>query len=218
METNGFFVQPRPKKGLLVPPPKKRKIVHKVEEVSFDKDARAEYLSGFRKRKQARIKHAREVAEEEARKERIELRKQIREDRKRELEEHVQHVHKLIREANSAGMENQTQDDSDEEWGGISDQEEAEPIDHEEEYIDEGRHTVVTVEAVSVDKEGLYKPVESESEEEDEENEDTAQQDGSKEDSSKNSKEWPAKKKKKKFRYETKLERRMSGNKSKRTR
>lgn len=78
METTAFFVQPRPKKGLVPPPPsKKRKTVHKVEEVTFDRDARAEYLSGFRKRKQARIKHAQEVAEKKAREEKIEMRKQV---------------------------------------------------------------------------------------------------------------------------------------------
>lgn len=73
-----FFVAPRPKKSGLAPPPKKRKIVHKVEEITFDKDARAEYLTGFHKRKQARIKAAKAQAEEEARLERIRLRKQVR--------------------------------------------------------------------------------------------------------------------------------------------
>lgn len=61
-----------------MPPPKKRKTVHKVEEITFDKDARTEYLTGFHKRKQARIKAAKAQAEEEARLERIRLRKQVR--------------------------------------------------------------------------------------------------------------------------------------------
>ena len=49
--------------------------------------------------------------------------------------------------------------ESEDEWDGLSEDEAVpeEPIDHEEEYIDEDRHTVVTVEAVSVDKEGLLR-------------------------------------------------------------
>lgn len=96
-----------------------------------------------------------------------------------------------------------------EEWDGLSEEEEEEavaeePIDHEEEYIDEERHTVVTVEAVSVDKEGLYKP-HIESDHEDEDKEDTEP----KEDTDKK-KKWPDKVKKKKFRYENKLDRRIT--------
>jgi len=45
------------------PMSKKRKVAPKVEEVNFDGEARQEWLTGFRKRKQQRIKHAQEVAE-----------------------------------------------------------------------------------------------------------------------------------------------------------
>jgi ribosomal RNA-processing protein 17 len=45
-----------------MPPPSKRRKTSAVPEVVFDPTARAEYLSGFHKRKQARIKHAQEVA------------------------------------------------------------------------------------------------------------------------------------------------------------
>jgi ribosomal RNA-processing protein 17 len=71
-----MFAKPRARK-VAPAPPKKRKTVHAIEEISFDKDARAEYLTGFHKRKQARIKHAREIAEQKEREERIELRKQV---------------------------------------------------------------------------------------------------------------------------------------------
>ena len=71
-----MFAQPRIRKTA-PPPPKKRKTVHAIEEITFDKDARSEYLTGFHKRKQARIKHAQEVAAEKAREERIEMRKQV---------------------------------------------------------------------------------------------------------------------------------------------
>jgi hypothetical protein len=73
---SNMFAQPRIKKTPL-PPPKKRKASHAIEEITFDKDARAEYLTGFHKRKQARIKHAQEVAQQKAREERIEMRKQV---------------------------------------------------------------------------------------------------------------------------------------------
>ena len=73
-----MFAQPRIKKSAFNPPPKKRKTVHKIEEITYDRDARTEYLTGFRKRKQARIKHAQEQAEIKAREERIELRKQVK--------------------------------------------------------------------------------------------------------------------------------------------
>ena len=71
-----MFAQPRIRKTA-PPPPKKRKTTHAIEEITFDKDARSEYLTGFHKRKQARIKHAQEVAAEKAREERIEMRKQV---------------------------------------------------------------------------------------------------------------------------------------------
>jgi len=73
-----MFAVPRVKKSALQPPPKKRKTTHKIEEITFDKDARTEYLSGFRKRKQARIKEAKEIAAKKEREERIEMRKQVR--------------------------------------------------------------------------------------------------------------------------------------------
>lgn len=71
-----MFAQPRVRKTAPAPP-KKRKTTHAIEEITFDKDARSEYLTGFHKRKQARIKHAQEVAEQKAREERIEVRKQV---------------------------------------------------------------------------------------------------------------------------------------------
>ena len=72
-----FFVQPRPKKDLMVAPPKKRKHVHKIDEIAYDPSAREEYLSGFRKRKQARIKEAVAIAEKKVKEEKIAIRKQV---------------------------------------------------------------------------------------------------------------------------------------------
>ncbi|KXX77223.1 Ribosomal RNA-processing protein 17 [Madurella mycetomatis] len=203
-----MFAKPRIKKTPL-PPPKKRKSTHAIEEITFDKNARAEYLTGFHKRKQARIKHAQEVAEQKARQERIEMRKQIREERRQAVEEHVQTISKILREAGSAGTTEQNQDGSDEEWGGLSDTDAPEaPIDLEEEYVDEEKYTTVTVEAVNVDRDGLHKPVLDEPSEE-ESNLEQAEnvQDGRGESGPPKRAKDPTKKKKKKFRYENKFER-----------
>lgn len=135
---------------------------------------------------------------------------QLREERKQAIEEHVQAVHQILREAEKAGTEGkiQTGDSDDEEWNGLDDDNVQEaPIDMEEEYIDEDRYTTVTVEAVSVDRGGLHKPgaqpngeVNDTAPKEATEEEDTEKGSGKK--------EWPKKKKKKSFRYGTKDERR----------
>lgn len=73
-----MFAKPRPKKSILPPPSKKRKTTSAVEEINFDDDARQEYLTGFHKRKQQRIKHAQEEAVKRARQDKLETRKQVR--------------------------------------------------------------------------------------------------------------------------------------------
>ncbi|KAI1805511.1 nucleolar protein 12-domain-containing protein [Daldinia bambusicola] len=206
-----MFARPRPKKGLLVPPPKKRKAQHSIEEIKFDNDARADYLTGFHKRKLQRIKNAQEQAAERARQEKIELRKQLREDRKREVEEHVQNVNAILKQAQEAGYvggEEDASDDEADEWGGFKDTPAPEPVDHEEEYIDEERYTTVTVESVSVSKDGLSstKPEEDSSEEDQE----TAKPDSRNAPPGTKEKARPPKKKKQKFRYESKAERQLN--------
>lgn len=62
----------------MTPNAKRRKLAStQVEEINFDPAARQEFLTGFRKRKQQRAKHAQEVAEKRAREDRIEARKQV---------------------------------------------------------------------------------------------------------------------------------------------
>lgn len=56
---------------------RKRKLASRVEEINFDDTARHEFLTGFRKRKQQRIKHAQEVAEEKAREAKREERRRV---------------------------------------------------------------------------------------------------------------------------------------------
>lgn len=60
------------------PHAKKRKTTHQVEEITFDPAARQQFLTGFRKRKQARVRHAQEVAEKRYREDRIAERKRVR--------------------------------------------------------------------------------------------------------------------------------------------
>jgi len=65
------------------PPPAKRRkpnnprTTKPVEDISFDPSAREDYLTGFRKRKQQRIKHARGEAQKKERALKIESRKQV---------------------------------------------------------------------------------------------------------------------------------------------
>ncbi|KAI1131963.1 nucleolar protein 12-domain-containing protein [Nemania abortiva] len=213
-----MFARPRPKK-LLAPPPKKRKRQHTIEEIKFDDDARAEYLTGFHKRKLQRAKHAQEQAAERARQEKIETRKQLREDRKREIEEHVQQVNSALKQAAQAGYiesdeGDSSEDDTVEEWGGFQDTPvQQDIINHEEEYIDEDRFTTVTVESVNVSKDGLTssRPDEEESTDEERGIDKNTQAPPEKRDD----RDRHATKKKQKFRYETKLERQITNIKQK---
>lgn len=145
----------------------------------------------------------------------------MRDERKQALEEHVNAVNKFLREAQGAGtgdIEAET-GSGEEEWDGIHDEAEARPVDLEEEYIDEDRYTTVTIESVTVDREGLHKPeMEDQQEKEDDEGDEG---DGNKtttetteNESSKPQKQRP-KKKKKDFRYETKFERKLTARKQK---
>lgn len=78
MAENFPLPRPRPRKSTLAhPPSKKRKTTSAVEEISFDFDKRADYLTGFHKRKVQRIKRAQEEAKEMERKEKILQRKQV---------------------------------------------------------------------------------------------------------------------------------------------
>lgn len=108
-------------------------------------------------------------------------------------------------------------------WAGIGDVEEVE-VDHEEEYVDEDRFTTVTVETVDVSRDGLCKVIQ---EEEDSENPDglgvgdraAATKEAGKGQNGKprrNKEQYSGvKKKKKKFRYESKAERKITIRKEK---
>lgn len=66
--------------------------------LDFDEASRAEYLTGFRKRKAARIEHARKKREEEEKEERKRLRKEGREAKKEKARENVEAERKAYAE------------------------------------------------------------------------------------------------------------------------
>ncbi|KAH8664314.1 nucleolar protein 12-domain-containing protein [Xylariales sp. PMI_506] len=213
-----MFGRPRPKKSVLPFTSKKRKANHTIEEINFDDSSRAEYLTGFHKRKVQRVKRAQEEAVKREKQEKLETRKQIREERKREVEEHVQHVNALLREAERAGGVDSADEGEDDEaddggeWSGLPDTPLEVPVDHEEEYIDEDKYTSVIIESVSVTRDGLQKPAEEPSEEEIKEKERRAAEARKAQEKADQSKK---KKKKKNFTYETKLERQLTSRKQK---
>ncbi|EHY51816.1 hypothetical protein ABEF95_001600 [Exophiala dermatitidis] len=207
-----------------MPPPTKRRRTEPavVEEITFDPAARQEYLTGFHKRKLQRAKHAQEIAEKRAREERIQERRKLREQRKAELERHVQEVNVMLRppSPDSGSDDDDDAAESNEEWNGLSDPE-PEPIDHEAEYIDEEKYTTVTVETMDVSREGLFKP-ESNGDEERKNKDEEVEEEGST--SAKKKRPWSkdkpkdkskdktekSRKKRRNFRYESKAERKVA--------
>lgn len=146
----------------------------------------------------------------------------MREERKQELEAHVEAVNNILAASNVPGIVVEEDSDSDA-WNGIADEPipVLEPIDHEEEYIDEDKYTTVTVESVDVSKHGLQRILgEDEEDEETIANRKKAEAANKLKEEASKKKVWPKKEKKKKFRYESKAERKFtrlkqkSGNKS----
>ena len=144
-------------------------------------------------------------------------------------------VNLMIREADGVASDPSEQEDEGEKepWDGITDRHDL-VVDHEDEYMDEDRFTTVTVEAVDVSKDGLQKAVQNEENESEALGTDRPDRDpqsstalqgrtGSGKGKRIWTKETPTdpKKRKKKFRYENKAERKAtrykerSGNKAK---
>jgi ribosomal RNA-processing protein 17 len=95
---------------------------------------------------------------------------------------------------------------SESEWEGFGDAPVPEFVSHEEEYIDEDRFTTVTVESVTIGRDGFHKPGLQDPGSEADKTEETKQS---------QKKKQPPKKAKKKFRYESRIEREVSGAKQK---
>lgn len=128
------------------------------------------------------------------------------------MEEHVDHINQLLREAARAGnVSDQEDSDGAGEWEGLPDGPTDQALDQEDEYIDEDKYTSVTIESVSVSRDGLHKP-------EEEPDTDEEVERLQKEAAAKSGKEpatHPRKEKKKKFRYETKMDRSITARKQK---
>ena len=118
----------------------------------------------------------------------------------------------------SSDSGSQTEDDADEEFNGFEDP--PIPVDHEAEYIDEDRYTTVTVEEMDLSKEGIYKAEQATQEQDSEEISDQINGTTPAENGNTGKKIWTRqkpvdgekrpKKKKKKFRYESKAERKFT--------
>lgn len=117
----------------------------------------------------------------------------------------------LLKKANTGGSDAES-DEDEESWDGFDDDKTVEPVDHEEEYVDEDKYTTVTIEEVDVSRDGLRKVAaddDSEHEQEDEPKNEGQKSTAKPEGKAVAKKEWP-KKKKKKFRYEPKAVRKVT--------
>ena len=139
---------------------------------------------------------------------------------------------RVASDSNEEGEGQEDHETEEEPWDGIKDNQNP-PVDHEDEYMDEDRFTTVTVEAVDVSKEGLQKAVQEEedgseavdtnSDREPPQSMASQGRTGSEKGKRIWTKEPPSgpRKKRKKFRYESKAERKAtrykekSGNKAK---
>ncbi|KAH7401993.1 nucleolar protein 12-domain-containing protein [Phaeosphaeria sp. MPI-PUGE-AT-0046c] len=214
------------------PPNKKRKItVVAPEKIEFDPSAREEYLTGFHKRKVARQKFAQDEIAKKEKEEKLRFRRELRQQRKVDLEKHVEEVNRLVKQANGEidalggdDEDDDSEEGEDDEFNGF---EEPEPINQEDEYIDEDKYTTVTIESVGISRDGFSRPgddedeavttkiAEAQKDSEEVGNKSTGKHEIKRDANGKRiwTKERPrtewVKKKKKKFRYETKAERKV---------
>ncbi|THX40401.1 hypothetical protein D6D10_03533 [Aureobasidium pullulans] len=204
-----------PRQAPRAPPAKRRKTTTQVDELKFDPEARNEWLTGFRKRKQQRIKHAQEQSAKIEKEEKVRARKEMRDQRKVDLERHVAEVNDLLRKANKDSDDEDSAAEDDEEWDGI-----ASPprpsIDGVDEYVDEDKYTTVTIEAME-DAKAFTKDSDDEAEtavvKEDADAKDEAVVKKKTMWSKGKKVDFKDKPKKKKFRYESKGERKETRNK-----
>ncbi|CAK9435537.1 uncharacterized protein LODBEIA_P02640 [Lodderomyces beijingensis] len=101
---------------------------HSVNEVTFDKDKRHEYLTGFHKRKVQRQKKAQEYNKEQERLAKIAERKQLRDERKQDLENQLTEFNEKAKEIAMINGDLAPSDDDDgaedgeDNWDGFDDQ------------------------------------------------------------------------------------------------
>lgn len=93
----------------------------RAEECTFDPTARAEFLTGFHKRKVERRNKAALKNKEESRASRLAMRADLREQRKRELAQRVEAYEAALGLVDSNGGLDEGGDDDDASWSGFSD-------------------------------------------------------------------------------------------------
>lgn len=128
----------------------------------------------------------------------------------------------MLKESKVAGLGSDQEEETgdDEEWAGIEDAEETaapapelQPVDHEEEYIDEDLYTTVKIEAVSIDRDGLHNKAELEDDAEDEVAAEKRRKAEAEAKAKKPKRDHPTKKKRK-FKYESKFDRQATNRKN----
>ena len=84
---------------------------------------------------------------------------QLRQQRRENLQRHIEEVNAAIRpvDRNRDESGGATEGDGDEDEDVFEGFEEPEPVDREDEYIDEDKYTTVTIESVGISKEGFEK-------------------------------------------------------------
>ncbi|KAF2725467.1 hypothetical protein K431DRAFT_290588 [Polychaeton citri CBS 116435] len=148
----------------------KRRKLDQPEEIKFDLSARQDYLSGYRRRKQARIQHAREVAIKKEKEEKTKERRELREQRKEELADHVKAVNAELKKQNKIinGEDGEQDDDevkgsgdSNADFEGFADEPSKPELPSDDEFVDEDKFTTVTVEAMGESEDGSEDEVEA---------------------------------------------------------
>ncbi len=143
--------------------------------------------------------------------------KQLRDERKADLERHVKEINALM-PATSLALEAEDSDEEGKEadgWNGIEEVA-LEPVDHEAEYVDEDKYTTVTVEEVDISRDGISRRRGGEDEggtalqQEAADLKQPANPSTTKKPPSKREKDKKPRKKKKTFRYESPAERKMN--------
>ncbi|KAK9471190.1 nucleolar protein 12 [Dipodascopsis tothii] len=125
-------------------------------EITFDKKAREDYLTGFHKRNVERKEKAVAKAKEAERRDRLEQRRELRESRKQQIENRAKEAEEFYKnqKAALAGSDDEMEtgpnsSGSESEWNGFSDAETkaktAETVEEEEDSSDDD-NTKVTIE------------------------------------------------------------------------
>ncbi|KAK6439862.1 hypothetical protein LTR95_003916 [Oleoguttula sp. CCFEE 5521] len=213
-----------------MPPPLKRQKLSSAKnpsktsqpsEILFNPTARQDYLTGFHKRKVARADRARELAQKKDKEEKVLARKQLREQRKEDLSQHVAEFQRELQRMNDDVEAPGKLAEDEGTDNGEAEIEVEDVTAQESEYVDEDKYTTVTVSAMDdtptddeLDAVAARKAAEAKLK---------AETDAKELEERRKKRPWLKEKpddgkpkaKKKKFRYESKHERRETRNKQK---